>query len=230
MSTCVTWSEHYFHVRAKRKFTRFGLWVHKLWNACMMTSSNGSILRVTGPLWGEPPVTGGFPSQWPITQSFDFLIDLRPNKRLNKNSSRRWFETRSLYYDVTVMFLIVGMSCRFTPVRVAPITLFSIKKNPIIRLTSHTTSSRIFPEPSWCKIFAMTCFLCDWIFLTFKFAHFRVNLSQYHVAGLGKKDVTPVHFLALTHWCIAQNGVCLKQNKTKQKPKLRQTSQELWGT
>ena len=41
-----------------------------------MTSSNGNIFRVTGPLWGA--VTSGFPSQRPATQSFD--VDLRPNK------------------------------------------------------------------------------------------------------------------------------------------------------
>ena len=56
-----------------------------------MTSSNGNIFRVTGPLWGA--VTSGFPSQRPATQSFD--VDLRPNKWLNKQSRRRWFETQS---------------------------------------------------------------------------------------------------------------------------------------
>ena len=31
-------------------------------NYALMTSSNGNICRVIGPLWGESPVTGGFPS------------------------------------------------------------------------------------------------------------------------------------------------------------------------
>ena len=30
------------------------------------------------------PVTGEFPSQRPLTWSFDVFLDLRPNKRLNK--------------------------------------------------------------------------------------------------------------------------------------------------
>ena len=54
----------------------------------MMTSSNGNIFRVTGP----------FPSQRPVTQSFDVFSDLRLNKRLSKQSwqsRRRWFETPS---------------------------------------------------------------------------------------------------------------------------------------
>ena len=41
-----------------------------------MTSSNGNILRVTCPLWGNSPV-----------------FDLRQDKRLSKQSRRRWFET-----------------------------------------------------------------------------------------------------------------------------------------
>ena len=31
-------------------------------------------------LWGKPTVTGGFPSQMPVTMSFDFFYDLRLNK------------------------------------------------------------------------------------------------------------------------------------------------------
>ena len=48
---------------------------------------------------GNPPVTGGFPSQRPVTQSYDVFLDLRLNKRLSKQSRWRWFETslRSLW-------------------------------------------------------------------------------------------------------------------------------------
>ena len=51
--------------------------------------------RVTGPLWGKPPVTGGFPSRWPVTRSFDYFFDLRLNKRLSKQSRRRCLGTPS---------------------------------------------------------------------------------------------------------------------------------------
>ena len=44
---------------------------------------------------GILPVTGEFPSQWPVTRSFDVFFDLRLNKRLNKQSSGWWFETLS---------------------------------------------------------------------------------------------------------------------------------------
>ena len=56
----------------------------------MMALSNGNICRVTGPLW-----TGEFPSQRPVTRSFDVFFDLRLNKRLSKQSWDWWFETPS---------------------------------------------------------------------------------------------------------------------------------------
>ena len=59
----------------------------------MMTSSNGTIFRVTGPLCGEFTGPGEFPAQWPVTRSFDVFFDLRLNKRLSKQSWGWWFET-----------------------------------------------------------------------------------------------------------------------------------------
>ena len=44
---------------------------------------------------GNPPVSGGFPSQRPITRSFYVFFDLQPSKKLNKQSRRRWFKTTS---------------------------------------------------------------------------------------------------------------------------------------
>ena len=41
------------------------------------------------------PVTCEFPSQRPVTRSFDVFFDLCLNKRLSKQLRRRWFETPS---------------------------------------------------------------------------------------------------------------------------------------
>ena len=57
----------------------------------MMTSSNGNIFCVTGPLCGP----GEFPTQRPVTRSFDVFFDLRLNKRLSKQPWGWWFETPS---------------------------------------------------------------------------------------------------------------------------------------
>ena len=66
----------------------------------MMTSSNGNIFRVTGLLCVKFTSHGEFPSQRPVTRSFDVFFDLRLNKRLSKQSRRRWFEipSRSLWH------------------------------------------------------------------------------------------------------------------------------------
>ena len=64
----------------------------------MMTSSNGNIFRVTGPLCGEFTGPGEFPTQRPVTRSFDVFFDLLLNKRLSKQPWGWWFET--LYWSL----------------------------------------------------------------------------------------------------------------------------------
>ena len=44
---------------------------------------------------GNSPVTGEFPTQRPVTRSFDVFFDLRMNERLSKQSWGWWFETPS---------------------------------------------------------------------------------------------------------------------------------------
>ena len=59
----------------------------------MMTSSNGNIFRVTGPLCGEFTGPGEVPAQRSVTRSFDVCFDLLLNKRLSKQPWGWWFET-----------------------------------------------------------------------------------------------------------------------------------------
>ena len=69
-----------------------------------MTSLIGNTFRVTGPLWGVSTCYRWIPSQRQVTWSFVAFFDLHLNKRLNKQSRHRWFETptRSLcgHYNV----------------------------------------------------------------------------------------------------------------------------------
>ena len=44
---------------------------------------------------GNSPVTGEFPSQRPVTRSFDVFFDMCLNKRLSKQSRGWWIETPS---------------------------------------------------------------------------------------------------------------------------------------
>ena len=69
----------------------------------MMTSSNGSIFRETGPLCGEFTGPGEFPTQRPVTRSFDVFFDLRLNKRLSNNREAGDLRRHRGHYDVSVM-------------------------------------------------------------------------------------------------------------------------------
>ena len=104
--------------------------VHMETASCMMTSSNGNIFRVTGPLCGDSLVTGAFPAQRPVTQSFDVFFGLHLNQQLSKQWRRWWFETPShplwrhcngkigwcqhiiliLYYAVNIFVVASGIS------------------------------------------------------------------------------------------------------------------------
>ena len=75
----------------------------------MMTSSNGIFFASLALCAGNSPVTGEFPSQEPVTLSFDVFFDLYLNKRLSKAPRRRWFETGSLWRHCSE--LVKSTSC-----------------------------------------------------------------------------------------------------------------------
>ena len=77
-----------------------------------MTSSNGNILRVTGPLCGEFTSPGEIPAQRPVTRSFDvFLICARINDWVNNREAGDLRRHRG-HYDVIVMFFNHLAKCR----------------------------------------------------------------------------------------------------------------------
>ena len=87
-------SEEYIARRTKYgipsgSFLMYQLWF-SWWRHQMETFSASLALCV-----GNSPVTGEFPTQMPVTQSFDVFFDLRPNKRLSEQSWGRWFDTPS---------------------------------------------------------------------------------------------------------------------------------------
>ena len=59
--------------------------------------------RVTGLCDGNSPVTGEFPSQRPVSQSFDVFFDLCLNKRLVNNRDAGDLRRHLAHYDVTAM-------------------------------------------------------------------------------------------------------------------------------
>ena len=60
-----------------------------------MTSSNGNISALLAFCVGNSPVTGEFLAQRPVTRSFDVFVDLRLNKRMDKQWWGWWLDTPS---------------------------------------------------------------------------------------------------------------------------------------
>ena len=60
---------------------------------------------------GNSPLTGEFPAQRLVTRSFDVFFDLRPNKRLSKQSLGWWLRRHRTHYDVTVILSNTRHSC-----------------------------------------------------------------------------------------------------------------------
>ena len=90
MNSCSVSSHFPILIHCKLQIFPWWNWIY------MMTSWNGNIIRVTGPLCGEFTGPGEFPTQRPVTQSFDVFFDLRLNKRLSKQPWGWWFDTPSL--------------------------------------------------------------------------------------------------------------------------------------
>ena len=61
----------------------------------IIPSSNGNISALLVLCAGNSPVTGEFHLQRPVTRSFEVFFDLRPNKRLRKQSWCWWYEAPS---------------------------------------------------------------------------------------------------------------------------------------
>ena len=65
-------------------------------NHCIMTSSNGNIFRVTGPLCGEFADLRWIPRTKASDAELWWFFDLRLNKRFSKQSWGWWFESLSI--------------------------------------------------------------------------------------------------------------------------------------
>ena len=115
----------------------------------MMTSSNANIFRVTGPLCGEFT-----PSQRPEARSFDVFFDMRLNKRLSKQSRRRWFETpsSSLWRHCNDNGNVVLLTASHR-------SLLCFSTNNIIRVRSHV---RFVRNPHGLLHFWLVTFQQEW--------------------------------------------------------------------
>ena len=96
------------------------------------------------PFVWDPPVTGEFPQQRPVTRSFDAFFDLRLNKRLSKQSWGWWFETPSFSLwrhcnGINHFRAETGLFRRYESIQwlLGPILLKWINFNPSMNNLSH---------------------------------------------------------------------------------------------
>ena len=89
------WGMYLNEILLKNQYICFQEYAFEIIGFNMMMSSNGNIFRVTGPLCGEFTDPGEFPTQRPVTRSFDVFFDLCLNKRLSKQPWGWWFEMPS---------------------------------------------------------------------------------------------------------------------------------------
>ena len=66
-------------------------------------TDHGYAFRITGPVWGNPLVIGGFPSQRTNNAELWCLCGVSPKKMLNKHSISRWSEALCRSYNITSM-------------------------------------------------------------------------------------------------------------------------------
>ena len=67
--------------------------------------SIGNISALLAICAGNSPVTGEFPTQRPVTRSFDVFVDLRLNKRLSNNREAGYLSRYRAHYDAIVMIM-----------------------------------------------------------------------------------------------------------------------------
>ena len=68
-----------------------------------MTSPNGNFSTLLVLCKGNPPVTGGFPSQRPVRRNFDVFFHLRLNKCRANNRDAGDLRCHRVHFDVTVL-------------------------------------------------------------------------------------------------------------------------------
>ena len=92
------------------------------WDFSWWRHEMGTISALLALCEGNSPVTGEFPSQRPVTRSFDVFFDLRLNKRLCKQSRPQWFRaaSSSLWRHFNVLGFDVVWNKRFVRLRNAP--------------------------------------------------------------------------------------------------------------
>ena len=93
-------SKYYVYLPGNSPIKKNGFWNQNMPFVCFNVHQHDDVIKWkhfprNWPLCGEITGPGEFPTQRPVTRSFDVFFDLRLNKRLSKQPWGWWFETLS---------------------------------------------------------------------------------------------------------------------------------------
>ena len=156
----IWWRHHVYVVLRECPWTRLLRqveWLHKV-NNTWRRDQKETFSALLALCAGNPPVSGEFRSQRPVTRSFDVSFDLRLIKRLSKHSRGWWFDTlsRPLWRHCNESALC-GLSMFY-----CGLVSRSIRKSVIIHIRGNR---KIAPMPDF--------FYCRWSVLQ----RYRSNLT-----------------------------------------------------
>ena len=200
----------------------------------MLTSSNGNIFRVTGPLCGEFTGPGEFPTQRPVTRSFDAYFDLRLNKRLSKQSWGWWFETlsRSLWRHRNDLIPFLRYKCfyqylcnmnidRNMLVSYDTFNSCTKQKNPaffVMNLIRHFSISQLYENADENLIYVL--FMCHLtispLWHVYSFANDRFNGHD----GIRYSDISFASNQRRFHWSISRLDIVASKKYLREKFKV----------
>ena len=108
---------------------------------------------------GNSPVPCEFTAQWQVTRSFDVFFDMRPNKRLSKQSRGWWFETPSRpnwrHYNDTLCVVIntTGISVPYN-ITVVILVLILLAERLLFWYHLKYATSNIFAPTELCLLWS----------------------------------------------------------------------------
>ena len=119
----ISTGEHSFHISWRSTHPLYPYFLFSRWRHEMEICSALLVLCA-----GNSPVTSEFPSQRPVTRSFDVFFDLRLTKRLSKQSRHRWFET-----PLRLLWRHCNMMPNSDPVFRAAVGTFPVQRVTIVQ-------------------------------------------------------------------------------------------------
>ena len=178
---------------------------------------------------GNSPVPGEFPTQRPVTQSFEVFFDLRPNKRLSKQSWGWWSETPSsslwrhrnrvvLCFVTGCPYGVLGRGLNTCPMNIGSVLSKSVLNDLVCKFNRMENNfSLICKNIYW--LYLLTCITKKGFYFFFHLSNnFEVGLITlyFHILQLHNRDVIMSPMASqITGMSVVCSAVCPDAYQTK---------------